>query len=53
MFAAFIGHGAVVQLLLENGADIKVKGIAGMTPLMAASLKGHEAVVQMLLGHVP
>jgi hypothetical protein len=43
------GHEAVVQLLLERGAELESKGDYGGTPLSWAAGNGHEAVVQLLL----
>ncbi|KAK6501953.1 hypothetical protein TWF481_009771 [Arthrobotrys musiformis] len=43
------GHGEVVRLLLENGADIKSGGRGDKLPLYVAARNGHEAVVQVLL----
>jgi hypothetical protein len=48
-FAAKRGHEAVVQLLLDKGADIKAKDKPGQTALHFAVTGGHEAVVQLLL----
>lgn len=47
--AAFRGHSAVVNLLLERGADPNLKGWAGLTPLHAAAMAGREEVVRLLL----
>jgi hypothetical protein len=45
------GHVAVVQLLLEAGADVNVAaGPARSTVLHVAAQRGHVAVVQLLLG---
>lgn len=48
-WAAKGGHPAVIQLLLENGADIKAKNSKGWTPLHSAADRGNEAVVCLLL----
>lgn len=46
--AAFIGHKEVVQLLIDNGAELNA--ISGYSsPLIQASAEGHEAVVQILV----
>ena len=49
--ASLDGHTAVTELLLNNGADVKMKSNAGITPLYAASQNGHEAVVALLRQH--
>jgi ankyrin repeat protein len=49
-WAAQNGYEAVVQLLLENGADLESKDIEHeRTPLLWAAINGHKAVVQLLL----
>jgi ankyrin repeat protein len=41
---------AVVELLLENGAELETKDeVYGQTPLSCAARYGHEAVVELLL----
>jgi ankyrin repeat protein len=40
---------AVVQLLVENGADVKSPNSSGGKSLFAAANNGHEAVVKLLL----
>jgi ankyrin repeat protein len=48
--AAQRGHVAVVQLLLEKGADIDASGgVAKRTPLMLATISGHEEVARLLI----
>jgi ankyrin repeat protein len=47
--AASEGNKAVVQQLLENGADIDTKDSDGCTALHWAGSEGHKAVVRMLL----
>jgi ankyrin repeat protein len=47
--AAEKGHKTVVNLLLENGADLESKdGSNGRTPLWRAAENGHEAVIKLL-----
>jgi ankyrin repeat protein len=40
---------AVMELLLEKGAELELKGNYGQTPLSWAAEKGHEAVAKLLL----
>lgn len=47
--AAQRGHGAVVSLLLENGASIHQQDRSYTTPLAFATLYGHPEVVNILL----
>jgi ankyrin repeat protein len=48
-FGASSGHEAIVQLLLQKGADLESKDETGGTPLFQAAENGHEAVVKLLL----
>jgi len=43
------GHGAVLQQLLEKGAELEAKDYGDRTPLSWAAENGHEAVVRLLL----
>lgn len=43
-----MGNEAVVELLLEHGADINARGGCYGSALAAASFDGNEAVVQLL-----
>jgi hypothetical protein len=47
--ASYHGHGEIVQILIDNGADVNAQGGRHGNALYAASLNGHEKVVQMLL----
>jgi len=47
--AAGNGHELVMSLLLENGADIEMKGLDDCAPLAAAIDSGSEAVIKLLL----
>ena len=49
MWAAQGGHKAVVQLLLEKGANVEAKNKYRETALHGAARGGHEAVVRLLL----
>jgi ankyrin repeat protein len=46
--AARRGQGALVELLLERGADPRAAGASWSTPLAWAEKKGHEKVAQLL-----
>jgi ankyrin repeat protein len=46
--AARRGQGALVELLLERGADPTAAGAAWATPLAWATKKGHSHIVEML-----
>ncbi|KAL7924341.1 hypothetical protein ACQKWADRAFT_267042 [Trichoderma austrokoningii] len=47
--ASYLGHEAIVKLLLEKGADKEAKDNEGQTPLFLAATYGQEAVVKLLL----
>ena len=47
--AASGGFEAVVQLLLDHGADVNAKNNNGWMALHTAASGGHEAVVRLLL----
>ena len=44
--AAATGHAAVVEALLEAGADPQATGKAGATPLQLAAAMGHAGAVR-------
>ena len=48
--AAISGHGAIVKVLLDQGADPNIMDNFRSTPLQAAVSGSHEAVVKLLLG---
>ena len=48
IWAAAGGYEAIVQLLLENGADIRTKARWGQA-VIAAAEGGHEAIIRLLL----
>ena len=47
-FAAENGHGGVVLMLLNKGADPNLRDGSGRTPLLWAVLNGHETVTKYL-----
>jgi ankyrin repeat protein len=49
LHAAGKGHKAIVELLLENGANADSKDDKGLTPLLWAADKGHKGIVELLL----
>jgi hypothetical protein len=49
MYASMNDHQAVVQLLIDKGAQLEVQDHGGRTALTNASQEGHQAVVQLLI----
>ncbi|KAH0558926.1 hypothetical protein GP486_004447 [Trichoglossum hirsutum] len=49
VWAAKNGHLAVVEVLLENGADVNASNTDALTALQLAAESGHETVVQLLI----
>ncbi|PSN51182.1 hypothetical protein C0J52_06044 [Blattella germanica] len=47
--AAFLGHLELTEFLIERGADLQVRDMFGITPLMASSLNHNHDVTIMLL----
>jgi ankyrin repeat protein len=47
--AVAAGHGTVVQMLLERGADSNIREGNGYTPLHAAAQNGDEEMIRILL----
>lgn len=48
--AAEQGNKALVKVLLDNGADTKIKDDQGRTPLKIAEEKGYKEIVDLLRG---
>jgi len=51
MRAAWSGDIAAVKVELEAGADVNARSNTGSTALLAATLKSHDEIVDLLLGH--
>ena len=49
MNAAWKGHTAIAQLLIDKGADVNARGNKGSTALMIAASNGHTDIVKALL----
>ena len=49
MYACYIGHDNIVNLLLDAGVNVNVKNHKGQTPLMLASSCGNESVGYFLV----
>ena len=49
MYASYIGHDTVLDLLLEAGADVATVNMKGRTALMLACCCGNEAAAYTLL----
>jgi ankyrin repeat protein len=49
-YAAFAGHQAVVDYLIERGANVNALSVNGSTPLMMAAREGKEEIANRLLG---
>ena len=49
IYAAFQGHGGIVDMLVERGADLDAQAPNGMTALIAAARNGHKPAVRSLL----
>jgi ankyrin repeat protein len=48
MYSAQYGHPAVSKLLLDSGADMRMKDADRDTALALAKLKGHADIVELL-----
>ena len=49
LLAALLNHGAIIPVLVENGADVNTANEDKQTPLMFAAIKGNRASVEALL----
>ena len=48
MLAGYYGHIEIVQLLIENGANIEAENFDGQTALNLAELNGNIEIAQLL-----
>lgn len=48
-YAAFAGHGELVERLVAAGADVNARSTNGSTPIMMAAREGHAAIARRLL----
>ena len=53
MYASYVGHDTVVNLLLESGADTSLGTDSGLTALMVAAGCGNESICYFLLQVTP
>ncbi|XP_039527712.1 ankyrin repeat and SAM domain-containing protein 3 [Pimephales promelas] len=51
MYAAYIGHDSIANLLLETGISVNTTTSKGLTPLMLAASCGNESIAHFLLQH--
>ena len=49
LLAAYFGHRAVVELLLNCEATVDIRRISNLTPLLVSLEKGHDDCVELLL----
>uniref|UniRef100_W5KIK0 Ankyrin repeat and sterile alpha motif domain containing 3 n=1 Tax=Astyanax mexicanus TaxID=7994 RepID=W5KIK0_ASTMX len=49
MYAAYIGHDNIANLLLESGVSVNASTAKGLTPLMLAASCGNESIAYFLL----
>uniref|UniRef100_A0A3P9PXR3 Uncharacterized protein n=1 Tax=Poecilia reticulata TaxID=8081 RepID=A0A3P9PXR3_POERE len=49
MYAAYIGHDNIANLLLEAGVNVNAATPKGLTPLMLAASCGNESIAYFLL----
>lgn len=51
LLAAENGNAAIVEILLQHGADPNIADRDGLIPMRAAAVRGHTAIVQAILLH--
>lgn len=49
MYASYIGHDNIANLLLEAGVNVNASTAKGVTPLMLAASCGNESIAYFLL----
>ena len=49
--AAWYGHTAIAEMLLEKGADVNARDVNGKTPLQLAIQQEQESTAELLKQH--
>lgn len=52
MLAAENGRGRILEMLLQNGADVTISSHDGKTAQMVALRKGYLGIAQLIVDHI-